>query len=115
MSHTLRPTFAAIDLAALAHNFSEVQRLCGDTAVLAVVKANAYGHGAALCAPALERASASLFGVALVEEGLELRGAGVRRPIVVLGGPYGDFSEVLAHDLVPVIYGREQLDALDQA
>ena len=69
-----RPTRVEIDLAALRHNFQEVQRTVGTGCeVLAVVKADAYGHGVGLVAPALAAAGAKLFGVALVEEGVELR------------------------------------------
>ena len=60
-----RPTRAEIDLAALRHNFREVRRVVGDDcAVLAVVKADAYGHGVTGVAPALAAAGANLFGVA---------------------------------------------------
>ncbi|MGD0946136.1 MAG: alanine racemase [Candidatus Binatia bacterium] len=82
-----RPTFAAIDAAALRANFAAVRAaLPADVAVLAVVKANAYGHGAALVAPIFEAAGADYLGVATIEEGVELRAAGVRKPILVLTG-----------------------------
>ncbi len=104
-----RPTYVEIDLAALQHNFVQARRQAGEgRELLAVVKADAYGHGAARVAPALQQAGADLFGVAMVEEGLELRRAGVSRPILVLGGLYpGQEEELLAHDLVPVIFDLE--------
>ena len=80
----LRRTKAVIDLGAIEHNLARVRALIGDRVkVLAVVKADAYGHGAVTVAHALERAGADMFGVATVEEGVELRDAGVRLPILV--------------------------------
>ncbi len=104
-----RPTYVEIDLAALQHNFRQASRQAGDGCeLLAVVKADAYGHGADRVAPALQQAGADLFGVAMVEEGIELRRVGVNRPILVLGGVYpGQESELLAHELVPVIFEME--------
>lgn len=104
-----RPTYVEINLAALQHNFREARRQAGDDCeILVVVKADAYGHGADRVAPALQQAGAELFGVAMVEEGAELRRAGVSRPILVLGGVYpGQETELLAHDLVPVIFEME--------
>jgi alanine racemase len=80
-------TFAAIDAAALRENFACVRAgVPPSVAILAVVKADAYGHGAILVAPILEAAGADWFGVATVEEGVELRQAGVRKPILVFTG-----------------------------
>ena len=82
-----RPTWGEIDLAALAHNFHIIKDQIGpDTKILAAVKANAYGHGAVECARRLESEGADWFGVALPEEGIELRKAGITRPILCLGG-----------------------------
>ena len=101
-----RPTLAEIDLAALRHNFREVRRVVGDDcAVLAVVKADAYGHGVTGVAPALAAAGANLFGVALVEEGIELRRLGLEQPILVLGSAFpGQEHDILEHQLTPVVY-----------
>jgi alanine racemase len=101
-----RPTRVEIDLAALRHNFQEVQRSVGDDCdVLAVVKANAYGHGVSRVAPVLAATGASLFGVALVEEGVELRRLGIEQPIVVLGSVFpGQEDDVLNYRLAPVLY-----------
>jgi alanine racemase len=86
-----RPTHVEIDLAALRHNLQQARRQAGpNRQVLAVVKADAYGHGAARVAPVLQAAGADCFGVAMVEEGAELRRAGIVRPILVLGGIYPD-------------------------
>ena len=84
-----RPTHVEIDLEALRHNLQQARLQAGpDRKVLAVVKADAYGHGAARIAPVLQEAGADCFGVAMVEEGVELRRAGIERPILVLGGLY---------------------------
>lgn len=101
-----RPTKVEIDLAALRHNYQEIQRTAGaDCDVLAVVKADAYGHGVSLVAPALAEAGARLFGVALVEEGVELRRLGIEQPIVILGGIFpGQEADVLEYQLTPVLY-----------
>ena len=82
---------------------------------MAVVKANAYGHGAVECARALEReAQADWFGVALIEEGIELREAGITKPILCLGGFWhGQAEAVIAHNLTPVIHRFEQAEELN--
>ena len=100
-----RPTWVEIDLAALRHNYREVQRTAGvDCDVLVVVKADAYGHGVGLVAPTLADAGARLFGVALVEEGVELRRLGIEQPIVILGGAFtGQESDILEYQLTPVL------------
>lgn len=110
-----RPTYVEIDLAALQHNFHEARRQAGEGCeILAVVKADAYGHGADRVAPALQQAGADMFGVAMVEEGVELRQVGISRPILVLGGVYaGQESELLAHELVPVIFDLETARSLN--
>ena len=113
----LRPTRAEIDLAALRHNFQEIQRTVGaDCNVLAVVKADAYGHGVSHVAPALADAGASLFGVALVEEGVELRRLGIEQPIIILGGFFpGQETDVLEYRLTPVLYDLTSARQLDSA
>ncbi len=110
-----RPTYVEIDLAALQHNLAKARLQAGDgRQILAVVKADAYGHGAARVAPALELAGADLFGVAIVEEGVALRRAGITRPILVLGGTYpGQEDELFEHDLVPILFDPETARRLD--
>jgi len=112
----VRPTRAEIDLAALRHNLRAVRRVAGAARVWAVLKADGYGHGAPAVARTLERAGVDGVAVALLEEAIELREAGIRAPILVMGGYYGDaYEEVLAHDLVPVVYHEGHLDALARA
>jgi alanine racemase len=104
-----RPTFAAIDAAALRHNFKRVRAaLPATTAILAVVKADGYGHGATLVAPCLEAAGADWLGVATVEEGVEIRTAGARKPILVLtGASAGDVPALLEHRLSVAVLHRD--------
>ncbi|MBI5904861.1 MAG: alanine racemase [Deltaproteobacteria bacterium] len=111
-----RPTVAEIRLPALRHNFKALRSLLpAGTGVLAVVKANAYGHGAVPVALALEAEGARMLGVATVEEGVELRQGGVRLPVVVLGGadpPQAE--EAFAHRLSAVVFDRRQLRVLSR-
>ncbi|MGQ0508461.1 MAG: alanine racemase [Myxococcaceae bacterium] len=107
---TVRPTRAEIDLDAVRHNLSQVRALAGKLEVMAVVKANAYGHGAARIAQTLEASGVHLFGVALVEEALELRAAGVKADILVLAGAYeGGYHLMVEQRLMPTIFREEHL------
>jgi alanine racemase len=110
-----RPTYVEIDLDALRHNLVQVRRKAGaGRGVLAVVKADAYGHGAARVAMALQQAGAEMFGVAIVEEAIVLRQAGVTHPVLVLGGLYpGQEEELVRHDLVPTLFDLEVARRLD--
>lgn len=112
-----RPTFVEIDLDALIYNFHQVQNRVGaGCGVLAMVKADAYGHGACRVALALERAGAAMFGVALVEEGAVLREEGVSRPILVLGGLYrGQEQEAIELGLTPVVFDLDMARRLNRA
>lgn len=108
----VRPTRAEVNLAALRHNLHVLRGHAGPAKVWAVLKADGYGHGAPAVARTLERAGADGFCVALLEEGIELREAGVRAPILVMGGYYGNGSqELLARKLVPVVYDLGQIEA----
>lgn len=112
----IRPTRAEIDLAALRDNVQAVRSLAPRAGVLAVVKANAYGHGAVQVALVLEPLEVELLGVALVEEGMELRNAGVRKPILVLGGAYeGGYDLMVEAELTPTIFRFEHLRQLSEA
>lgn len=85
---SLRPTTMDVDLDALAHNLGVIRSLAPRSKIMPVVKANAYGHGIVECARVLEEAGADLLGVALLEEGIALRLAGITMPILVLGGVF---------------------------
>ena len=101
----VRPTVARVDLAALKANYrSIVEFLESRARVIAVVKANAYGHGAGQVARALEDAGADLLACADIEEGLALRAAGVRAEILVFGAlSVSDLDGLFEGDLTPTI------------
>lgn len=108
----VRPTRAEVDLAALRTNLRVVKRAAGNAKVWGVVKADAYGHGAPAVARTLERAGIDGFCVALVEEGLELRSAGVTAPVLLMGGRYGGaHREVLQAGMVPVVFDLGEVEA----
>jgi len=85
-----RPTSVKIDLEAIKHNFNTLNELAGEASVMCILKANAYGHGLIRIATFLEKLGAPYFGVAYLEEGIMLREAGVKTPILVMGGIIGD-------------------------
>ncbi len=111
----VRPTEARIDASALAHNLREVRKAAPNARICAVVKADGYGHGAAIAARSFLGAGADWLGVALVEEALALRNLDIRAPILVLGGQYTDYSLLLQHHLTPLVYRAEMIDALASA
>jgi alanine racemase len=118
-------TRAEVSLAHVRHNLRELRAwLAADAAdagvaparVWAVLKADGYGHGAAPLATALEQAGVDGLCVALLEEGIELRQAGVRCPVLVMGGYYGRHRDgleaLVAHELTPVVYEPTQIEQL---
>jgi alanine racemase len=112
----VRPTRAEVNLAALRHNLRVIARHAGSAKVWPVLKADGYGHGAPAVARTLERAGAEGFCVALLEEAVELRDAGVRAPILVMGGYYGGaYEEIVARGVVPVVYDPSHLEGLARA
>jgi alanine racemase len=119
----VRPTRAEINLANLRHNLRVLERslLARERsgpapAIWGVLKADAYGHGAPAVARTLERAGVAGLCVALLEEGVELRSAGIKIPILVMGGYYGPrfdgLAEILANDLTPVVYDPGQIERI---
>lgn len=112
----MRPTVARVDLEALRFNVGQARRLAGGRDLIAVVKADAYGHGAAAVARALEADGVRRFGVALVEEGRALREAGLRGEILVLGGFTPDQApDLVALELSAAIFHHDHAAALDAA
>lgn len=110
-SHFL-PTSVSVDLSALAQNLAQVRRLAPRSEVLAVVKANAYGHGAAEVTRALQRLAVHRFGVATVEEGIALREAGIQDAILVMGATVpAQFADLVAHQLTPVLFRADMVQA----
>lgn len=115
---TVRPTYLEIDLDALVHNVGALSHLVGPhTKVLAVVKADAYGHGAIPVAGALaHKSTAQGLAVSLAEEGFELRAAGIPGPILVMGGVFGHAHlELLANELIPVVSDPADLERFARA
>ncbi len=116
MSLMRRPTIAEINLDALAHNFNQLRERTGEKAkILAVVKANAYGHGAVMISSELANLGVDFLGVATCEEGIELRNAKIITPIIILGGFFkGQCDYARQYDLTPVIYNLESAEELSQ-
>src|SRR5882757_8371856 len=119
-----RPVWADISLSALTHNLRAIrdfvnpksEKLATPRKVLCIVKGNGYGHGGPQVAKALEKAGSDWFGVASAGEGIEIRKAGVRAPILVLGGFWpGEEKNLLQHNLTPAIHRCEQLLAFEAA
>ena len=108
-----RPIEALISLANLRHNFTQARQLAPGVEIMAVVKANAYGHGAVQVASTL-CSFANAFGVASLEEAVELRDAGIANPIVLLSGVFGrvEMREVARYGLATVIHNTQQLQLL---
>ena len=115
-SGRLRPAWAEIDLDAIRANTAVLVGIAAPAAVCAVVKAGGYGHGAVPVARAALEGGATHLAVALVEEGRELRQAGVAAPILVLSQPPpAAMAEVVAAGLIPSLYTDEGVDALAAA
>jgi alanine racemase len=113
-----RPTAAEIHLDALRHNFRQVMKLLPPMVrVMAMVKADAYGHGAVPVSRVLSACGAASLGVATVEEGLELRESAISTPVIVLGGLMGVGSAaagmMIGANLTPVVHSAEVLDFLE--
>ncbi|NNE72853.1 MAG: alanine racemase [Acidimicrobiales bacterium] len=112
----MRPTLAEIDLEAVAHNVAALAEFAAPAELCAVVKADGYTHGAVPVARAALRAGATWLAVALVDEGLELRAAGIDCPILVLSEPRPhEMGEVAHHGLRPTLYSGEGLAAMAAA
>jgi alanine racemase len=114
VSEGFRPTWVEVNLDAIRHNASVLKPETAE--LMAVVKANGYGHGDVEVARAAIEAGATWVGVASVEEGLKLRGAGIEAPILVLSElPAGSEAVALAHRLTPTLYSDEGLGRLSRA
>ena len=115
MTANLRATRAEISPAAIEHNVSRLISMSGGSRLMAVVKANGYGHGAVTAAEAALRAGAHGLCVALVQEGVELRRAGIEAPILVLSEqPVDQIGDLVAHGLIATVYSVSYIDALDR-
>jgi alanine racemase len=111
-----RPAWAEVDLAAIRHNAALLRQISAPAALCAVVKADAYGHGAPAVAKAAIEGGAAGLAVALVEEGIELREAGITQPILLLSASPADAAEaVVAAGLTPTLAGWESVGRLSSA
>ncbi len=115
--NTQRPTWAKINLDNLAFNFHSVKHFVGQNLkYMAVVKADAYGHNSIQCARRLEAEGIDWFGVALPEEGIELRDLGIKTPILCLGSFwFGQEKSLLDNSLTPVIYQIEKAESFNES
>ncbi len=118
-----RPVWAEVSLSALTHNLQAIRKYVNPPEekrktprkILSIVKGNGYGHGGPAVAKALEKAGSEWFGVTCTDEGIAVRKAGVRRPILVLTSFVpGEESRLVEHDLTAVIHRCEQLALLDR-
>ena len=111
-----RPTVIEIDLGALRRNYHALREAAGRAAMMVVVKANAYGHGAVPIARALAAEGCGHFGVATIPEASELRDAGIRARIYLLGGFFPEYAvELLALEVTPFIYDVSIIAPLNAA
>jgi alanine racemase len=111
------PTRATIDLRAIRVNFAEARRRAETRELMAVVKADAYGHGAVRVSQALVEAGCRWFAVATVAEGAELRDAGIREPVLILGGVFdaGESEAAVGLELTPAVFHAGQVALLATA
>jgi len=119
-----RPVWAEISLGALSENFRAIRKFVNPPEekrktprkILCIVKGNGYGHGGPQVAKALEKAGSDWFGVTCTEEGIAVREAGVRKPVLVLTSFFpGEESRLIEYDLTAVVHRCEQLRQLDRA
>jgi len=112
-----RPTWAEVSLENLRHNFRVVEKHVGSgVTVCAVVKADAYGHGAVECAKALESEGATWFGVTSLDEAIPLREAGIRGEILLMTGFWrGEEEEIVRLKLTPTVWESSQVELMEKA
>ena len=112
-----RPTWAEVSLSKLRENFSAVEHHVGNgVTVCAVVKADAYGHGAVECARALQQEGAAWLGVTSLDEAIPLREAGIRTRILLMTGFWrGEEVEIVRLRLTPTVWEAGQIESLNRA
>lgn len=111
----LHRTWAEIDLDALVHNFDIIKKEAAGAKLMAVVKADAYGHSARIVAPTLEQHGADAFAVSNIEEAITLRGCGITRPILILGyTPVSMAAQLYLNDISQCVYSPEYARALSE-
>jgi alanine racemase len=119
-----RPVWAEVSLSALTHNLEAIRKYVNPPEekrkaprkILSIVKGNGYGHGGPEVAKALEKAGSDWFGVTCTDEGIAVREAGVRKPVLILTGFVpGEETRLVKHDLTAVIHRCDQLQVLERA
>ncbi len=113
----MRPTWVEIDLQSIKNNLETVKSIVGeDVSILAIVKADAYGHGAVTVSKTLVDNGVHKLGVATLEEAMELRESGINHPIIILGGiQKNELDDVIKHGIIPTIYDLQILNDLSNA
>lgn len=115
MDNIIRPVWAEIDLDKIAFNMRNIKKLVKDKDVIAVIKADAYGHGAVEIAEVLLENGASRFAVAIITEAIELRDSGIETPIMILGYTPIEFAEdLIKYDIEQTVYDLEYAKKLSE-
>lgn len=113
-TQTERDAWLEINLSALERNYKKIKDIT-KTDIMAVLKADAYGHGATTIAPILQSLKVNSFGVATVDEGIALRTAGIRLPILILGAtPFWTLESSYKNNLTVTIYAHEQISQIEE-
>ncbi len=115
--HTRRDAWVEINLSCIEHNIRILKSLISEQdKFLAVIKADAYGHGATMLAPTLEASGVDMFGVASVDEGIQLRNSGIKKPILVLGAvPIWSVEAAVQNCIQISVFSKEHIDACRNA
>lgn len=110
----MQPAWIKLDLKALQHNYEHIHKLSNNTRIMAIIKNDAYGHGAVRIAKALPQADA--FGVSLLDEALELRAAGIAQPIVLMTETFdaAELEQIAEHGFQIFIYHDAQLESIEK-
>ncbi|MBM7836000.1 alanine racemase [Clostridium sardiniense] len=115
MDKIIRPVWAEIDLDKIAFNMRNIKNVAGDREVIAVIKADAYGHGAVELAEVLLENGASRFAVAIITEAIELRESSIKAPIMILGYTPIEFGEdLIKYDIEQTVYDLEYAKQLSE-
>ncbi|MGG7097947.1 alanine racemase [Clostridium sardiniense] len=115
MDKIIRPVWAEIDLDKIAFNMRNIKNVAGDREVIAVIKADAYGHGAVELAEVLLENGASRFAVAIITEAIELRESGIKASIMILGYTPIEFGEdLIKYDIEQTVYDLEYAKQLSE-
>ena len=115
MFRHLRPVWAEVDLDKLAHNMREIRRNAKSKDIIAVIKADGYGHGALDIAPTLIENGATRIAVAVLNEAVELRRGGIEQPIMILGfTPPNQIDMLLRYDIEQTVYSYELAKEISQ-